>query len=109
MVDVELNIIPPIEVVITPIDPEQVYIEQIPPIELIPLHNVGGYGTRFTKILGSVFSVTVMQTEHNLISPIAVFLLKPDGNDVSVQWQIIGTTINVFSNTNLLNHKLIII
>lgn len=109
MVDVNITQIPPIEIVSVPVDPLQVFIEQIPPTELIPLHNVGGYGTKFSKILGSVFSTTVLQTEHGLASPIGVLLLHPDGNDISVQWQIAGTTINVFSNINLLNHKLIII
>lgn len=109
MVDVNITQIPPIEIVSVPVDPLQVFIEQIPPIELIPLHNVGGYGIIFVKILGSVFSTTILQTEHNLASPIGVFVLQPSGNEISVQWSIAGTTIQVYSNINLLNHKLIII
>lgn len=109
MVDVNITQIPPIEIVSVPVDPLQVFIEQIPPTEFIPLHNVGGYGIKFSKILGSVFSTTILQTEHGLASPIGVFVLQPSGNEMSVQWSIAGTTINIFSNINLLNHKLIII
>lgn len=93
----------------SPIAAVQIQVEAIQPVELIPLQNVGEYGIKFTKILGNVFSTTVLQTEHGLASAIGVFLLKPDGNEVSVQWQIIGTTINIYSNINLLDHKLIII
>jgi hypothetical protein len=92
----------------SPVAAVQVQVEAIPPVELIPLQNVGAYGTKFSKILGSVLTETVLQAEHGLTSAIGVFLLKPDGNEVSVQWQIAGTTINIYSNVNLLNHKLII-
>lgn len=108
MVDVEASVMPPINIVSIPVDPMQVIAEQIPPIELIPLYNVGGFGTRFTKILGNVFTVTVLQTEHGLASPIGVLLFMPDGTNVDVDWQISGTTIIMNSNVNLLNHKIII-
>jgi hypothetical protein len=108
MVDVELIQVPPINIVSIPVDPIEVFVEQIPPTELIPLHNVGGFGTRFTKILGNVFTVTVLQTEHMLASPIGVLLFMPDGTNVDVDWKISGTTIVMNSNVNLLNHKIII-
>lgn len=108
MVDVEITQIQPVEIVPNPIDPQQIVVEQIKPIELIPLHNVGEYGTKFSKILGNVFTVSILQTEHNLESPIGIFLFTASGTNVSAEWSIIGTTVNVFSNINLLNHKLII-
>jgi hypothetical protein len=92
----------------SPIAAVQVQVEAIPPVELIPIQNIGAYGIKFSKILGSVLTETVLQAEHGLTSAIGVFLLKPDGNEASVQWQIAGTTINIYSNVNLLNHKLII-
>lgn len=108
MVDVEITQIQPIEIVSTPIDPLQIVVEQIKPIELIPLHNVGEYGTKFSKILGNVFTVSILQTEHNLLSPIGIFMFTASGTYVSVEWSIIGTTVNIYSNVSLLNHKLII-
>ena len=105
---VDVTQIDPINITDSPIAAEQVLVEQIQPIELVPLTDNPDGASRFTKTMGNVLSDMILQSEHGLASAIGVFLLKPSGEEVSVQWQISGSTVNILSNINLLNHKLII-
>lgn len=106
---VSVTQVQPIDLQDNPVAPVQVQVEQVQPVQLIPLHQVGGSGTRFIKILGSVYSATILQAEHGLSSILGLFLLKPTGEEVSVLWMVTGSTVSVYSNVNLNNHKLIIL
>jgi hypothetical protein len=65
-------------------------------------------GTIFTYIFESVLEKDIMISEIGF-SPIGCFFYKPDGDNVSVMYQILTDRIKITSTVNLLNHIIKII
>ena len=105
---VDVTQVQPTTIQDSPVAPAQISVEQIPPVEFIPLHVMGNSQTKFFKYLGPVYTDIILFAEHGLSAIIGIYILKPTGEEVSVMWMVSGTTVYIFSNINLNNHKLII-
>lgn len=62
----------------------------------------------FEKLLGSGLSAHVTSTEHSLPKVRAAALYTPDGDEVSIAFNVVQRDVTVLSNVNLADHRLVI-
>ena len=62
----------------------------------------------FEKLLASGLSAFVPSTEHSLPKVRAAALYTPDGDEVSIAFNVVQRDVTVLSNVNLADHRLVI-